>query len=195
MNMEAWWGSLGTALQIFYAIAVATSALLTIQLVLIVLGIDGEADIDDVDAGGGVLSVRTVTAFFTGFGWTGVVALESGLTLPLTLLAATAVGGVFLLGVLMLMRALSGLRYSGTLDYHNAVGSIGSVYLRVPPGMSGPGQVEVIVQGRLRVVQAFTRSERELPNRSRVKVVDVMDQTTLIVEPLESSPTQPKQEG
>ena len=40
------------------------------------------------------------------------------------------------------------------------------------------------MQGRLRVVQAFTKAEHEIPNQARVKVVDVLDQNTLIVEPL-----------
>jgi hypothetical protein len=192
--MEVWWESLGTPLQIFYAIAIATSAVLTVQLVLIVLGVDGIGDIDDVETGGGPLSVRTVTAFFTGFGWGGVVALESGWSLPASLVASAAVGGVFLLGVFALMRALAGMQHSGTLDYRNAVGNVGSVYLKIPPDMSAPGQVEVMVQGRLRVVQAFTRSDREIANRARVKVVDVADPTTLIVEPLESTVTETKPE-
>jgi hypothetical protein len=53
--------------------------------------------------------------------------------------------------------------------------------------MSGPGQVEVLVQGRLCVVQAFTRSAHKIAARARVKVVDVLDQQTLLVEPLDAT--------
>ena len=60
---------------------------------------------------------------------------------------------------------------------------------------NAPGQVEVMVQGRLRVVQALTRSETGLPNRKRVKVVDVVDQTTLLVEPLEPGSAEPPRES
>jgi acylphosphatase len=61
--------------------------------------------------------------------------------------------------------------------------------------MSKPGQVEVRVQGRLRVVQAFTRAGHEIPNQARVKVVDVLDQNTLIVEPLDTGgPTDAEEE-
>jgi len=87
-------------------------------------------------------------------------------------------------GVLLLMRGLYSLRYSGTLDYRNAIGNVGSVYLRIPAAMAAPGQVEVMIQGRLCVVEAFTRAQHELPNRSRIRVVEVMDQGTLIVEPV-----------
>ena len=197
--MEAWWGSLGSSLQVFYGIAIVTSVVMAIQLALIFLGFDSDADVDvdvdDVDGGGShILSVRTITAFFTGFGWSGVVALKAGIALPTTLLIATVVGTAFMMGVFFLMQALSGLRHSGTLDYRNAIGTIGTVYLPIPPQMSGPGKIEVLVQGRLRVVDAFSRATNRLENQNRVKVVDVMDQNTLVVEPLFDSPEPTQQE-
>ena len=190
--MIDWWSTLGRALQIFYGIAITTSALMLFQMVLMLFGMDGESDfdVDDIDdhGGGGILSVRTITAFFVGFGWTGVTALEAGWTLLPTILVSTAVGGVFMGGVFFVMRTLYGMRYTGTLDYRNAVGSVGNVYLPIPAAMGGPGQIEVLVQGRLRVVQAFTRAERKLGNNERVRVTDLMDDTTLLVEPLDGGP-------
>ena len=190
--MFEWWSTLGRALQIFYGIALTTSALMLFQLVLMLFGMDGDSDfdVDDIDdhGSGGILSVRTITAFFVGFGWTGVAALEAGWQLLPTILVSTAVGGAFMGGVFALMRTLYSMRYSGTLDYRNAVGQVGNVYLRIPAAMAGPGQIEVLVQGRLRTVQAFTRAERQLANNERVRVTELMDETTLLVEPLDGSP-------
>ena len=162
---------------------------MVVQLLLVFLGFDSDSDVDmdaDADAtdGGHILSVRTITAFFAGFGWSGVACLDAGFSLLTTLLISVVVGSVFMFGVFALMRFLYGLRYSGTLDYRNAIGQVGSVYLPIPGEMSGPGKVEVLVQGRLRVVDAFNNSADSIPNRSRVKVIDVMDQNTLVVEPL-----------
>lgn len=187
--MELWWGELAIAHKFFYAIAIVTSGLLVLQLVASFFGLDGDADVDvDVDHDtGGVLSIRTVTAFFTGFGWGGVVALESGLGLVASVLIALASGGSLMALVLVLMRAIYSMRYEGTLDYRNAIGAAGSAYIPIPPAMSGPGQVEVLVQGRLCVVQAFTRSPNRISARARVKVVDTLDQQTLLVEPLDAS--------
>jgi hypothetical protein len=188
--IEAWWNSLGLALQVYYLIAIITSFVLLIQLVLMLFGFDGDADVDldtDLDAhdsGMGILSVRSVTAFLTGFGWGGVVALRQGLSVVASTAVATLCGAALMATVLVLMRLLYGMRYEGTLDYRNAIGVVGSVYLPIPGAMAGPGQVEVLVQGRLAVVQAFTRAARRLPNRERVRVVDTLDPTTLIVEPL-----------
>lgn len=191
--IEAWWSSLTTALQVFYGIAIATSVLLGLQLVMLLFGFDGDHDAADYDAGDaahgagvGVLSMRTVTAFFTGFGWGGVGALKNGFALVPAVGIAVGAGGVLMAAVFFLMRGLYSMRYSGTLDYRNAIGRAGSVYLPIPGAMAGPGQIEVLVQGRLCVVQAFTRAADRIPNRARVKVVDVLDQQTLLVEPLDA---------
>ena len=194
--MIEWWGSLALGLKFYYSIAIATSFFLIVQLLALLLGIgDGDFDADADAEGSGVLSVRTVTAFLAGFGWTGAWALESGRSIPVATLLALVAGSLLMATVVALMRGLYGLRQSGSLDYHNAVGEIGSVYLRIPPAMQGQGQVEVRVQGRLRVVQAFTRSGSEIPNRTPVRVIDIVDQTTLIVEPLEVTPPDEKKES
>jgi hypothetical protein len=180
--IEAWWASIGTPLQVFYVIAFAASTVLVLQAILTLFGFEV-----DFDEGGGVgfLSLRSATAFFTGFGWGGVIALKAGWSVPGAILLGGAIGGALMGGVLALMRFLYGMRYSGNLDYANAVGSFGTVYLPVPGAMAGPGQIEVLVQGRHRVVQAFTRSPERIPNRARVRVVELLDPVTLMVEPLD----------
>lgn len=190
--MELWWSGLGVAHKFFYAIAICTSAILLLQLIASFFGLDGDGDVDvdtDVDVGhdtGGVISVRTVTAFFTGFGWGGVIALESGLGLIASVAVAVLCGSALMATILVLMRAIYSMRYSGTLDYRNAIGVAGSAYIPIPAAMAGPGQVEVLVQGRLCVVQAFTKSPDRIAARARVKVVDTLDQQTLLVEPLDA---------
>jgi microcompartment protein CcmL/EutN len=56
--------------------------------------------------------------------------------------------------------------------------------MAVPAATSGSGQVEVMVQGRLAIVQACTRGAAALAPRTKVKVVDLLDRSTLLVEPL-----------
>lgn len=196
--MSVWWLSLTTELQVFYGIAIVTTALLLLQLLLLVFGLDFDGDLDvDVDAdldldgdgGVGLLSIRSVTAFFTGFGWGGVAALEGGSGLPVAILAALLAGGVFMLTVYAILRGFASMQETGTLDYRNAVGNVGTVYLPIPPNMEGAGQIEVRVQGRLRTVQAFTRADRRLGNGTRARVREVVDQSTLVVEPLEGGVT------
>lgn len=193
--MELWWGSLGTSLRVFYGIALAASVLLVLQLIAMLFGLDHDGDVGDHDSGLGILSMRSITAFFTGFGWGGVVAIKEGFGLTGAIVVALATGGALMAAVVAMMRGFASLRHSGTLDYANAVGNVGSVYVAVPGAMAGPGQIEVLVQGRAAIVQAFTRSPERLPPRARVRVVETLDQQTVVVEPLVAaaavSPTAP----
>lgn len=188
--MSAWWDSLDTALRIFYSIGLGATFVMALQLLAMLLGFDGgDGDVEmggdlDGDAGVHILSVRSIIAFFAGFGWGGVVAVRGGLSLPMAILVAFLIGGALMLTVYFLMRLLFSMRYSGTLDYKNAIGVVGNVYLPVPGAMAGAGQVEVLVQGRLAVVRAFTRHTGTLGNRVPVRVVGVIDQQTLLVDPL-----------
>ncbi|OGH60672.1 MAG: hypothetical protein A3G34_11140 [Candidatus Lindowbacteria bacterium RIFCSPLOWO2_12_FULL_62_27] len=183
---------MSTELQIFYAIGILSTLILVAQLILMLFGLDHDATVGDVDMEGPtdhpgglhILSVRTVVAFFVGFGWTGVIAIENKLPLYGTVILAALVGSVFLFFVFSVMRSLHRLRDSGTLNYRNAVGKVGSVYLPIPANRAGPGQIEILVQGRLTVVQAFTNAGQRIENQAKVRVVDLVDPQTLLVEPL-----------
>jgi len=202
--MSAWWDSLETALKIFYAIAFGATFLMALQLLAMVLGLGGDGDSGDMDAGGDghidgdagthVFSMRTIVAFFAGFGWGGVTAVRAGLSIVPAVAVALAVGGSLMAVVFFLMRALYGMRYSGTLDYQNAIGVVGNVYLPIPAAMQGAGQVEVLVQGRLAIVRAFTRHAATIPNRAPIRVVGVVDQQTLLVDPLAAGAIAPDKE-
>ena len=88
--------------------------------------------------------------------------------------------------IFFLMKLLFSLRDSGNINYRNSIGKVGSVYSPIPPDQSAPGQIEIMIQGQVRFVQAFTTSKSKLSTNTRVKVVDTLDQTTLLVEPLET---------
>ncbi len=187
--LTEWWGGLDLSLQIFYATGIFSGCILLLQTLLMVFGIgDGDWDFDtdfDHDGGGHILSVRSVTAFFFGFGWTGVLCLQSGFGIGLTILLAIAAGTVMLFIIVGLMRLIYGLRQDGTVDYRNAIGQVGTVYLPIPAGGQRPGKIEVMVQGRLAVVEAFYPGDRKLPNQSKVKVLDTIAGNGLLVEPLQ----------
>lgn len=194
--MIDWWHSLGEhtahpqGLKIFYAIGIVSGVILSIQMVLTLIGADTDFDVDGMDAGEtgdtGLFSIRSVGAFFTGFGWTGVAMLQNGHGTGAATFAATAVGLVFLGMVFYLMRYMYSLREEGNLDYSNAIGEVGNVYLPIPPKRKGMGQVEILVQGRMRTVRALTDHDKKLGNRVAVRVTALVDQKTLLVESLES---------
>lgn len=182
--METWWNNLILPLQIFYGTGIIAGILLVIEAGLTVFGFDHhdlpDASLDHPDQLG-MLSVRTITGFFFGFGWAGVIALKSGFQLFAAIGIALVVGIVFLLGIYALMKALFSMRESGTLDYKNAIGKIGTVYVTVPPNHGGGGQIELLIQGRLQMISCMTAQATPLPPQTKVKVVGLIDGGTLEV--------------
>ena len=85
-----------------------------------------------------------------------------------------------------MMRWMQNLKSDGTINYQNAIGNIGTVYVRIPPKRKGIGQIEVQLQGRLAVVGAVTDDEERIENRTAVRVKYLVDSRTLIVERLET---------
>ena len=107
--MELWWHSLNLPLQIFYGTGLVAAVALGIEGLLTLIGFNHhdmpDAGVDHPDQMG-MLSVRTITGFFFGFGWAGVIAIKSGLGLAASILIACVVGAAFLFGLYLLMRTL-----------------------------------------------------------------------------------------
>ena len=192
--MSGWWSSLLIEKQIFYVIGLFSLGILLLQIVLTLLGVghNGDADLSghgDHDSGIGFLTVRTVTAFFVGFGWTGVIMLNRGYSILAAIGAGAAVGAIFLLATAFLIHNLLRLQSSGgNVDYNNAIGSVGTVYTTIPAKEAGSGQLELMLQGRLMMAEAYTKASWNLRPNSKAKVVGLIGQATLLVEPLTNSP-------
>jgi hypothetical protein len=192
--MSAWWSSLSVAQQAFYVIAFLGTGVSAVQFLLLVLGV-GVYDLPESGAlhvggpgehpsGLQALSLRTITAFLTGFGWTGVISLASGGALPWAVALASVIGLAFAWALLALMRSMCRLGHDGSIDYANAVGSVATVYIPIPPRGAAGGQVELLVQGRMATVAAISLAEAAIPSGAKVRVAELADRTTLVVTPV-----------
>jgi hypothetical protein len=197
--MIDWWINLEPmGMQTFVTIGALSGTVLFIQMIAVLVG--GALDVPDFDLdvgeGGatGMFSIRGIGAFFTGFGWTGAAVLASGQSLSLAIISASLVGLAVLAGFVWMMRWLHGLSSEGTLDYRNAIGQIGSVYVPIPPRRQGLGQIEVLVQTRMATVRALSDSEERIENRTAVQVTALVDDRTLLVEPLDKTQVKNPQE-
>ncbi|MDG0964608.1 MAG: hypothetical protein P8P49_03015 [Opitutales bacterium] len=196
--MIDYWLNLDPAERTFTGIAIFSSLILTIQMAMVMLGgaVDmPEAEIAETGEGGasGIFSIRTIGAFFAGFGWAGAAMLQAGHSTGAATFVATLSGSAFLGVVIYLMSYLHSLRQEGTLNYSNAIGNVGNVYLPIPPKRKGMGQVEVMVQGRLRIVQALSDSDKKIGNRVAVRVTDTIDEQTILVRALEDEVSSEKE--
>jgi len=192
--MTEWWNSLLIEKQIFYAIGLLSIAILLLQILLVAIGVGHHGDADfsghgDHDSGIGLLTVRTVTAFFVGFGWTGVIMLNHGYSIVIAIIAGTATGMVFLFTTWFLIHNLLRLQSGGgNVDYKNAIGTVGTVYVTIPAAEAGGGQIELNIQGRLMMAEAYTKAASSLKPTSKARVVALIGESTLLVEPLTNSP-------
>lgn len=186
--MNEWWNQLTPLLRVFWGIAVFASVFQILMFLGAMLGAGHDFDHDaaangaDGAAGAQILSLRTLVAGMVGFGWAGVLALQSGSSAGTAIATAVAAGIVFMLLVFGVMRFLFSMRSDGTMDYRNAVGVVGKVYVTIPAHRSGAGQVEILLQGRLTMAAAQTDSAALSP-QTPVRVTAFLGDNTLLVEP------------
>jgi hypothetical protein len=187
--MNDWWNQLTPLLRVFWGIAIFASVLQVLMFLGALLGSghdfdhDAAADGGDGATGAQILSTRTLVAGAVGFGWAGVLALQSHSSPGAAIGIAIISGIAFMLLVFGVMRVLFSMRDDGTLNYRNAVGLTGKVYVTVPGHRRGAGQIEIMLQGRLTMAAAQTDAEALSP-QTTVRVTAAQSDNTLIVEPL-----------
>jgi len=130
----------------------------------------------------GMLSFRTIVAALTFFGLAGMASLSAGTTSVTAVVVALAAGAAAMYGVYWMMRGLYLLKAEGTARIDRAVGQEATVYLRVPPQNSGSGKIQINLQNRTMEYSAVTGGD-EIPTGARVVVVQVVNPSTVAVEP------------
>ena len=146
----------------------------------------GDHDVDhDVDHGDGnwflgLLTLRAMCAAVLFFGLGGLVAAYYDAPVMGQLGSAFAAGFVALYLVATLMKALYKLRADGTVRLNHAVGTTGTVYLRVPGNRAGAGKVTLCLQNRTVEVEAYTAAD-ELPTGTPIRVVAVLGPSSVEV--------------
>jgi len=145
----------------------------------------GHHDISDSDLSFKALSLQGLTAFFMMFGLVGWALERQGNVPALLSIAGGAAAGFATVWVMKKIFLMAGsLKSSGTLDLQNAIGQEGLVYLTIHPGQIG--KVQVVVQGRLSVLNAIAEDHNEeIKTGQRVWVVRI-SADTLVVEKLQS---------
>jgi membrane protein implicated in regulation of membrane protease activity len=205
--MTQWWDALSAFQQAMFVLASTATFLMIVFLVLMIIGGDSgdtfegdvDADIDadaDADIGGSdvlndeplsgfgglrLLTVRGVLAFlsvgaFTAFGFSSFIS-------PWLSSLLGAIAGVIASYLLALaFRASKKLESTGNLNYQNAIGKSGNVYIKVPSSHSGIGKVTLTLQERFVEIDAVTLDTEDLMTGTAVEVVGLENETTLIVE-------------
>ncbi len=183
-----WWAALSTAKSIFYGMGLMASAVALILALLSFIGLESHDAADALDAsdagGGGIFSVKPLTGFFLGLGWGGGLAMDAALTVAAALGCGLAAGGGIMAVVVAMFRLILGMKSDGTARIADAVGAVGTVYITVPPAQASGGQVVVNFSGRQETYDALHVGTAPLSSGDKVRVREVVDARTLLVERL-----------
>ena len=199
-----WYNALPSTLQVYWVIALITSLIFLIQMVLTFIGIgDADTDVDfggDADLGGDagfsdgdtldtggamqLFTIRNFINFLRGLGWGGVCLYS---VIPNTIvlsLVSILVGVLFVYIFLIIYKQLRKLERNGAYHIDDCVGQTVDVYLTIPSNRSGMGKVQISFSGSVQELSALTDSDTPLRSGSKVRVTEVIDGTTVLVEKL-----------
>jgi len=193
-----WWTELNLFQQIFFCIGATATLILVLQTVLVLIGAghshDGSTDAelpDDIGTGMtgeghtgiGLVSVRGIFAFLASMGFAGfwLGGYYPELHYAWAGIISFAIGFGVMIGVYYLVKGLYKLQEVGNIDYHNAVGQTAKVYIPIPAGRNGSGKVTLTVQDKFVEVDAVTDEKVKLATNTVVKVIGILDESTVIV--------------
>lgn len=179
---------------IYAALALLGTTLFVVKMILLLVSGDseGSTEFDDasldnpshVDGGEtfSLVSVQSILAFFMGSGWVGLACREEFEMEKLPSMAA-AVGFGFAMMLLSsyLTMKIKGLNASpvNKID-KSAIGKKGRAYTNIPANGEGMGQVEITINEKQQILQAFSSGEA-IKSFANVKVVDVDDSGNITV--------------
>lgn len=196
--MIEWWNTLNVVMKILWGVTIASSLIFIIQSIMTFIGANADMDFDadasgaDLDSGAepgtglGLLTFRNLVNFCLGFGWTAVLLKEQIASVPLLLTIAMLVGIALVALIMMMFKWVGGMQQSGNIDvWKQAVGCTGRVYLTIPANREGAGKVQININNSVREYEAVTDGGK-LPTGVQIKVVEVISESTLLVEEQES---------
>lgn len=127
------------------------------------------------------VSVQGLTAFFMMFGWVGLALIRDSM-MPgwIATIGGTAAGCLMVWVLAQMFKFVGRLQSDGTARLRTAMGTGGTVYLRIPA--EGSGQVQVEIDGRLRICDAVSSKKEEIKTGEQITVVWIQDNGILVVE-------------
>lgn len=195
--MTEWWTSLDLFMKILWCIAIASSLIFIVETVLTFIGADVDFDADaDFDVPDGAFegdpsmnlyTFRNLVNFLLGMSWTAILLKEQVASKVLLMVIAFVAGAILVAAVMMMFKWLSKMQQSGNIDLmKDAEGCKGKVYLTIPAERGGTGKVQITINGAVREYDAVTDSEQDLKTGKAIKVVEAIDNSTLLVEEIDS---------
>ncbi len=197
-----WFQGLDPTLRVYWGIAIITSIVFLIQMVLTLIGLGdtdsgvdmgvgdvsgdvslGDGNGDTMDTGGAIqlFTIRNFVNFLLGVGWGGVCFWSTIPNKFLLGIVALLCGCVMVFAFVVMYRQLMKLESSGSYNIQDSVGLACDVYIPIPAARSGQGKVQISFSGSVQELPAMTDGEA-LASGTKVRVTQVLDNSILLVE-------------
>lgn len=174
---------------IFASSAVLGGILFLLWFALIMIGgitadiFDGllgtDFDAMGADASFKALTFQGVMSFMMFFGLGGLWVLDSNsdqTTLAIVVGSVTGFGSMY--GTGKLFQLFVALQSDGTIEMDDAIGAVGTIYLRIPE--DGVGQIQVESSSAMRTYNAKTEDGQPMATGEFAEVVDVVSSTLIV---------------
>ncbi|MBR3405708.1 MAG: hypothetical protein IKG92_02235 [Bacteroidales bacterium] len=195
--MASWWAGLSLVMKILWSVTLTASLIFIIQSILTFIGADADSnfdvdvdtsmdgsDLSNIDGGSNLYTFRNFINFLLGFGWSAILLQESITSVPVLIIVSVIIGVALVAAVMYLFKWLAGMQQSGNIDVEKvAKGCEGTVYLTIPAAQGGEGKVQISISGAVREYNAVTDNEEDLKTGVAIRVVDVVNSHTVLVEP------------
>lgn len=183
--------NLDPLLRIFWFVAIPTSLIFVIQIIMTFIGVDAadgleadfDGDIGHADAPFQLFSLRNLINFLLGFSWTGISFFNTIDNKSLLIGLAVLVGALFVFLFFLIIGQVQKLAENNTFKIDNTLHKTAEVYLTIPERKSGKGKVMVSVKGTFHELDAMTEYDK-IPSHTMVKVVKIVNGNVLLVETL-----------
>ncbi len=174
--------------QAFWYIALGSSLVFVVQMVLTFIGSDSsdgidtdfDGDFDGTDAPFQLFSLRNLVNFLLGFSWTGIAFYPTFENKILLSLLAGVVGIGFVLLFFFILKQILKLSEDNTFNISALKGKVGEVYLKIPAHNAAKGKVLISLKGAHHELYAITRSGEDISSGEFVKVIEIEDEILVV---------------
>ena len=194
--IASWWAGLSLIMKILWGVTLTATLVFVVQSILTFVGADAETDFDvdvdtsmdgadlsNIEGGSNLYTFRNFVNFVLGFGWSAILLQDSISSIPVLILVSVLIGAALVAAVMYLFKWLSSMQQSGNIDLtQSATGCEGTVYLTIPAARAGEGKVQITISGAVREYNAVTEGESVLKTGTPIRVVDVINNNTVLVE-------------
>ena len=127
-----------------------------------------------------LLTLRGALVFLSVGGWVALM-MNASANIFWSILVGILSGALASVLLALAFKQAMKLESVGNVQYKNAVGKKGTVYIKIPANFSGKGKINLTLQERFIEVDAMTKEEVDLKPGTTVVVTGLENETTLIV--------------